>query len=240
MTGTDWMREVPIPEPPRRDAAPMVVFSASGGAGSSVVSALVAGYWADRAVAAGWVDAAPGDGDMISRLGGTPTSVVQRADRLSLWRPGMSSDLVRVVTQAQDEGLVPFVDAGTTAVRRIRDIQTLVADGVVPVLVIGLRPDLFNRARTVISRWEDRGILDSAVIVLNAAVPGIGESVIGHASVDVLERAARDCVGMDYDPTLGTGLSLSAREREYLELATVSAVEAIAVNAAPRRLAVAQ
>ena len=32
MTGTDWMREVPIPEPPRRDAAPMVVFSASGGA----------------------------------------------------------------------------------------------------------------------------------------------------------------------------------------------------------------
>lgn len=241
MTGNEWMREAPAPaESSRRDIVPMAVFNAAGGTGSSTIAALVAGYWADRSVSAGWVDAAPGDGDMMGRLGGLSRTVVQRPEGMALWRPSMPGDLVRVVSEAQAEGFTPIVDAGTSATRRIRDVQALVADGVVPVLVIGVRPDLLNRARQVRDLWEDRGVLSSAVIVLNATVPGIREDVLRHVSGDLFEHVARDCIGVDYDQLLGSGLTLLARDRDRLEAATTASVEAIARHCAPRHLAVAQ
>ncbi|AUH70577.1 MULTISPECIES: hypothetical protein [Gordonia] len=242
MTGSEWMREIsePQPEEGHREAMPMAFFNAAGGAGASTMSALVAGYWADRTVPAGWVDAAPADGDMLGRLGGVSTSTVQRPDGVFLWRPSRIGDLAQVLAEAQNEGLVPMIDAGTTAVGQIRGVQALIAEGVVPVLVIGIRPDLINRARGVLSVWEDRGVLASAVVVLNAAVPGIRENVVREQLLDVLHVAARDCVGVDYDPTLGTGLSLSSEDRDQLAPATAAAVEQIALHATPRRLAVAQ
>lgn len=243
-----WMREPSSSmkeAPPKQPTAPMVVFGSAGGVGASVVSALVASYWADQSasgqVSTAWVDGAPGDGDMMDRLGAEGEDSWQQPDRLGLWRPdGYPDDLVEVVGDAGAGGVVPFIDAGARAVRSLNEVQALVAGGAVPVLVIGLRPDLLNRSRSILSLWADGGVLASTIVVLNTTVPGIADNILDHTTSDLFARSARDCIGLDYDPVLGLGGSLRAEDRGRLHTETQKSIEAIAIAGMPRRLAVAQ
>lgn len=227
---------------------PVIVCGTSGGVGTSVVSALLADY---RAAELGerswWVDLSHTDSDMVERLGADElgdTGWWQSGRGTTLWSPteGSSipttfyasppegSSIPRALYEASTTGAaVPVVDAGT----RAHDAATTIRDhhqtgAATPVLVLGPRPDLINRARRVFSLWEAAGVLEHTVLVVCCQVPTLNHAALTDMLHDAMTGHVAAVVALDYDPTLGSGTALDRGAQERLSPRTWDAIGALA------------
>ncbi|QHN28976.1 hypothetical protein [Gordonia pseudamarae] len=208
------------------DEQPVLVCSTAGGTGVSVLSALLA----DRRARSGlgsmswWVDCAPGDSDLPGRMGvavdvdGEPVSSSVGA---TIWRPSPSRATPfspispeSALKEATSRGAVPVLDTGSSA----RSVVPLLADNpaIVPVLVLGARPDLLNRARPVLTEWAAAGVLARTVLILNGQVPLQVQQHLSAQVTNALAGWVRVVITIHYDQHLGAGGALSPDRRDQL------------------------
>ncbi|NED69880.1 hypothetical protein G3I15_54075, partial [Streptomyces sp. SID10244] len=161
---------------------PVIVCGTSGGVGTSVVSALLADYrTAELGKRSWWVDLSHTDSDMVERLGAAELANKgwwQSGRGTQLWSPPEGSSIPTALSEASTTGAaVAVVDAGTRAHAAAATISEHHQTGAAtPVLVLGPRPDLINRARRVFSRWEAAGVLDCTVLVLCCQIPTLNHA----------------------------------------------------------------
>ena len=216
--------------------------------GTSVVSALLADY---RAAELGerswWVDLSHTDGDMVERLGADELGNKgwwQSGRGTTLWSPteGSSiptalyaspsdgSSIPRALYEASTTGAaIPVVDAGTrahAAAATIRDHHQTGA--ATPVLVLGPRPDLINRARRVFSLWEAAGVLEHTVLVVCCQIPTLNHAALTDMLHDAMTGHVAAVVAFDYDPVLGSGTTLDLDAQERLSPRTWDALATLA------------
>ena len=122
-----------------------------------------------------------------------------------------------------------MVDAGTrthAAAATIRDHHQTGA--ATPVLVLGPRPDLINRARRVFSLWEAAGVLEHTVLVVCCQVPTLNHAALTDMLHDAMTGHVAAVVAIDYDPVLGSGTALDRDAQERLSPRTWDAIGALA------------
>lgn len=203
----------------RYDEYPVVVCAAAGGAGASVISALLAEYRAGSTLGAAswWVDAAPSDGDLPARLGVElfPDVPVSTGDSgVTLWHPVGRTGVREVVADTASQGAVPVIDAGARAMSVLEELSGW--DSVVPVLVCEPRPDLLNRVRAVLTAWRDARVLQRAVLVIDCQIPTLNHSYLTELLTDAVAGQLAAVIGVDYDTTLGSGGALDRAAQSEL------------------------
>ena len=222
-----------LPVVPRFDEYPVVVCATAGGAGASVVSALLAEYRAGSTLGAAswWVDAAGSDGDIAARFGvelfpDVPASTGEGG--VTLWNPVGRSSLRDVVADTTSQGAVAVVDAGARARSVLEDLSGW--EAVVPVLVCEPRPDLLNRARPVLTAWRDAGVLQRAVLVIDCQIPTLNHTYLTELLGDAVAGQLAAVIAVDYDTTLGSGGALDRAaqaelgEHTWLSIGQLAAV----------------
>lgn len=172
------------------EAQGVVVAGAYGGVGTTVLSALLAEYrhYTDADGGGGWANASAALCDLPARWSPEP-GLVRACEQ-------------HTASQVSELRGAPVVDAGAQA----STVSSLLLDTRwTPVLVIGVRPDLLNRARPVLSAWQEAGVLASSVVVLNCQVPMLNAQALSEYVQGSLAGHARAVLGVEYDPILGEG-----------------------------------
>lgn len=215
------------------DDRPVAVFGSCGGTGTSVVSALLADYRSQSSdpESTWWVDLSGTDSDIVARM---RTQLDQSGTgRNSLgtncWRP-TGLRLADVVEAVRQRNGVPVIDAGNHALSWARELAD--TPRVVPVVVIAPRPDLLNRARTVLSAWRDAGIVGRAIVVISCQVPALNHAALTEMVTDAVVDRVAGVIGLNYDPVLGAGAALDHHGQEALTNDTVDFLDELAAMTA--------
>ncbi|GAC48799.1 hypothetical protein [Gordonia aichiensis] len=229
------MTDNPQAVTPRPASSPnaVVVVGSAGGVGTSVISALLAEYRAATTVGAAswWVDASGNDCDIELRLQGRGDPALLRTELgtgLHLAPEGVP--LVDTVEDVWRNGASPIVDAGARLLTSLADLtdEVFTTNMVTPVIVLGPRPDLLNRARPFLSEWRKAGVLERAVIVLNNPLPIPDQGSLGKLVTDTVGGSVAAVIGFDYEPVLGTGLALGRPAQEKFLPATWVSIRSLA------------
>ena len=186
--------------PPRPRPAPTVlVAGAAGGAGTSVLSVLLADARAQRGQHAAWIDHWA-TGDAATRITGTQTDAAQGRAR-SVSGAELITGEHRSLTQELETapvGASIVVDAG------VFDDPAPWPQAVSVVLVIAARPDTANRSKGALAALAGAGLLADTTVVVACLDPWAAH-LVGHRLTDALSLRAGRVLLWDYDPHLGSG-----------------------------------
>ncbi|MDL9936536.1 hypothetical protein QSJ18_07260 [Gordonia sp. ABSL1-1] len=232
------MNEARQGDPRTRAEHAVIVCGTAGGVGTSVISALLAESRAAASLGQGswWVDASGNDCDLEIRLRGSGDPELLRTGAgTGLWIAPDGAPVTEAVVQVWNSGAVPVVDAGAHALTLLPDLVEDPLPHLTPVLVIGPRPDLLNRARMIFAEWARVGVLEHTVVVINSPVPSADQAGLNSLLTDVVSGSVADVIGIDYDPVLGAGTALDAEAQGRLLSGTRSAIAALAAATADRR-----
>ncbi|MGV9709876.1 hypothetical protein ACWDTI_04350 [Gordonia sp. NPDC003424] len=217
----------------------VVVCGTAGGVGTSVVAALLAEYRAATTLGpmSWWVDAASNDGDMELRLKGHGDPELLRSTMgTGLWLPPEGATVPEAIVESWRRGAVPVVDAGARALSVLPDLVESELAHVTPVVVIGPRPDLLNRARIIFSEWERVGLLRSTIVVICCQVPTLNHEALTQMVTDAVSGQVAGVIGLDYDPVLGAGTALDRGAQEAFSPHTHAALQALAAATSDARM----
>lgn len=220
--------------PPAHPEHSVVVCGTAGGVGTTVVSGLLADYRAATGLGglSWWVDLSGHDSDMTDRMRAQPVDEQMARSPLDtgLWTPPAGTSVATALEQVwqHETPAVPVIDAGAQVRSVIGQLCDTQFGVVTPVLVIGPRPDLLNRARPVLAEWDSVGLLERTVLVICCQIP-----TLNHAALTGLLRSTVDgqvaaVVGLDYDPILGSGTDLDREAQERFSPQTWDALHALA------------
>ena len=210
----------------------VVVVGSAGGVGTSVISALLAEYRAATTLGAAswWVDASGNDCDIELRLQGRGDPSLLRSELgTGLHLAAEGASVVDTVEEVWGNGAVPVVDAGARLLTSLADLTgDVLVDKVTPVIVLGVRPDLLNRARPFLSEWHKAGVLERSVVVINNPVPLPNQASLRTLLIDTVGANVAAVVGFDYEPVLGSGLAMGRVAQEKFLPATWVSLQALA------------
>lgn len=203
----------------------VVVVGSAGGVGTSVISALLAEYRAATTLGAAswWVDASGNDCDIELRLQGRGDPALLRTELgtgLHLAPEGVP--LVDTVEDVWRVGASPVVDAGARLLTTLADLtdEVFTANTVTPVIVLGPRPDLLNRARPFLGEWRKAGVLERVVVVINNPLPIPDQGSLGKLVIDTVGGSVAAVIGFEYEPVLASGLSMGRPAQEKFSPST--------------------
>ncbi|GAB89510.1 hypothetical protein [Gordonia rhizosphera] len=228
---------VPISPPPTAEQT-VVVCGTAGGVGTSVISALLAEYRAATTLggASWWIDAAGNDGDLHQRLRATGDPVLLRSTLgAGLWPLPEEATVTDAILNAWRFGAVPVVDAGARPLTILDDLCEPEMSVVTPILVVGPRPDLLNRAREIFTEWERTGVLRRAIVVICNQIPGLDHQGLTGLLTDVVSGQVAGVVGMDYEPVLGEGTALDREAQERFAPHTWEVLQALVTHTTAAR-----
>ncbi|WAC57654.1 hypothetical protein [Gordonia sp. SL306] len=220
--------------PPDTAERSVVVCGTAGGVGASVVSALLAEYRAATSLggASWWVDAAGNDGDLHQRLRATGDEALLRTASGTGLLPAPDAAVTDVVLHTWRFGAVPVVDAGSRPLTVLSELETPELRDVTPVLVVGPRPDLLNRAREIFTEWDQAGVLARTIVVICCQVPTLNHQALTQMLVDVVSGKVAGVVGLEYEPVLGEGTALDRDAQQGFSRSTWSALRSLATSTA--------
>nr|WP_237421560.1 hypothetical protein [Gordonia sp. SID5947] len=220
--------------PPDTAERSVVVCGTAGGVGVSVVSALLAEYRAGASLggASWWVDAAGNDGDLHQRLRATGDQALLRTGTGTGLLPAPDAAVTDVVLHSWRFGAVPVVDAGARPLSVLTELENPELHNVTPVLVVGPRPDLLNRAREIFTEWDHSGVLSRTVVVICCQVPTLNHQALTQMLVDVISGKVAGVVGLDYEPVLGEGTALDRDAQQRFSPSTWKAFRSLATSTA--------
>lgn len=198
----------------RPDAATprnVVVCGASGGVGTSIVSALLA----DRRAAAGlastswWLDLAGNDSPIADRFGVRldDGGVARSPGGATLWRPPPGTTPGAAITSVQTRAGISVVDAGARALSLTAHLAGSEAANAVPVLVIAARPESLNRSRQILTAWQQAGVLARTAIVLTDPTPGPPNQNLTALAQQAITQKVHAAIAFAHDRTLAHGIS---------------------------------
>ncbi|MGC4960805.1 hypothetical protein [Gordonia sp. DT101] len=217
--------------PPDTAENSVVVCGTAGGVGTSVVSALLAEHRAATSLggASWWVDAAGNDGDLHQRLRATGDQALLRTAAGTGLLPAPDAAVTDVVVHTWRFGAVPVVDAGSRPLTVLSELETPELRDVTPVLVVGPRPDLLNRAREIFTEWDDAGVLARTIVVICCQVPTLNHQALTDMLIEVVAGRVAEVVGLDYEPILGDGTALDKAAQQRFSQNTWTAINQLTV-----------
>ncbi|NDZ92967.1 hypothetical protein G3I13_19200 [Streptomyces sp. SID6673] len=217
--------------PPDTAERSVVVCGTAGGVGTSVVSALLAEHRAATSLggASWWVDAAGNDGDLHQRLRATGDEALLRTASGTGLLPAPDAAVTDVVLHTWRFGAVPVVDAGSRPLTVLSELESPELRDVTPVLVVGPRPDLLNRAREIFTEWDQAGVLERTIVVICCQVPTLNHHVLTEMLIDVVSGRVSGVVGLDYEPVLGDGTRLDRVAQQRFSPQAEAAITNLAV-----------
>lgn len=219
----------PVPSTPSE--RPVLVCGTAGGVGTSVVSALLADHRAATTLgeASWWGDLAGNDSDIGERMCVDADPMLPRSSLgAGHWRVPADRNVTEAIVYARQCGAVPVVDAGSRPLSVLPHLSGVQLAGVTPVLVIGPRPDLLNRAREALGQWQRAGILQKTVVVINCQIPTLNHQALTEMLVGTISGQVAGVIGLDYDPVLGEGTALDWNAQEGLAPTTLLALQSLA------------
>lgn len=207
-SGWDWLDasrddRPPAPVvalPPRPRPAPtLLVAGAAGGAGTSVLSVLLADARAAGGQDAVWIDHWA-TGDAATRITGTQGNAAQG--------PAHSVSGAQLLT-GEHRSLAEVLDGTSVGASIVVDAGVLVDPAPWPqavsvVLVIAARPDTANRSKGALATLAAAGILPGATVVVACLDPWAAH-LVGHQLTESLSPRTGRVLLWDYDPHLGSG-----------------------------------
>ncbi|GAA3708910.1 hypothetical protein GCM10022238_24910 [Gordonia hankookensis] len=122
--------------------------------------------------------------------------------------PAPDAAVTDVVLHTWRFGAVPVVDAGSRPLTVLSELESPELRDVTPVLVVGPRPDLLNRAREIFTEWDQAGVLERTVVVVCCQVPTLNHQALTQMLIDVVSGSVAGVIGFDYEPVLGGGTAL--------------------------------
>ncbi|MFW0783707.1 hypothetical protein AAFP35_04240 [Gordonia sp. CPCC 206044] len=217
--------------PPATAERTVVVAGTAGGVGTSVISALLAEYRAAASLGGSswWVDAAGNDGDLHQRLRATGDPALLRSTLgAGLWPLPEDATVTDAILNAWRFGSTPVVDAGARPLTVLDDLTEPEMVDVTPVLVVGPRPDLLNRAREIFTEWDQTGVLRRAIVVICNQIPGLNHKALTDMLIGVVSGKVAGVVGFEYEPVLGEGTALDRDAQQRFAPATWASLQALA------------
>ncbi|MFW0793153.1 hypothetical protein AAFP30_05020 [Gordonia sp. CPCC 205515] len=223
--------QAPPVDPRTRPEHAVVVCGTAGGVGTSVVAAMLAEHRAATTLGpmSWWVDAAGNDGDLELRLRGQGDPELLRTTAgTGLWLPPDDATVPDAIVESWRLGGVPVVDAGARSLSVLPDLVESELAHVTPILVVGPRPDLLNRARIIFTEWDRVGLLQSTIVVICCQVPTLNHEALTQMLKDTVTGQVAGVVGLDYDPVLGAGTALDRGAQQAFSPGTHAAFQALA------------
>lgn len=191
----------------------VVVCGVSGGVGTSVISSLLADHRAASGMASSswWADLSGNDTNVPDRFGVQlvgENAVASTVSGATFWRPPIGSSPGGTITSIHTQAGTTVVDAGARALSLTSHLASPEAEDPLLVLVVACRPDNLNRARQVLSAWDQAGLLPKTVVALTNTTAAPAGRDLTELARQAFTSKVRAVVAFGYEPELATGTSL--------------------------------